>query len=185
MKRHIKNIFKSNSGFTIIDALTGFTIFVIAVVPMFYLIRNYLLFSDDVKQKLKAYNLTVEALEILRNIRDSNYTVANQNWLTNLATSSCLDGSSNYCDVDYASSTKVFVFPTKISLKVDNMGGLSYQGSDNTDFYRRISYVALPDDPSFQNKISIKITVNFRQRIGVNVPSVFESEVFLYNFLSQ
>lgn len=169
-------------GFTIVDVLTGFSLFAITIVPIFYLVRDYLMFSHEVRNRLVAYGLTVEALEILRNIRDSNYIIPGQNWLTNFATSSCLDGSSSYCVVD-ALSDQVSDLGSKTPLLKDTATNLyNYSSGETTDFYRKISYKTIPDDPDFSNTISVKIEVEFPQRFGKKEPLRYEADILLYNF---
>lgn len=176
----IKN--KTNKGFSLVDVLTGFSIFALTILPIFYLVKDYLAFSHEVRNRMIAYGLAVEALEILRNIRDSNYIVVGQNWLTNFATSSCLEGNSNYCVVD-ALSNQVVNLAIKTPLLKDSLTNIyNYSSGVATNFYRRISYKALPDDPNFSNTIGIKIEVEFLQRIGAKKPLLYEADVLLYNF---
>lgn len=182
MMNKIRLTLRRAKGFTIIDVLTGFSIFAIAIVPIFYLVKDYLIFSHEVRNRAIAYGLTLEALEILRNIRDSNYVVPAQNWLTNFATSSCLDGGSNYCVVD-ALEYQVSDLGVKTPLLNDSTTNLyNYSSGEVSDFYRRISYKSVPGDPDFSNAISVKIEVEFPQRVGKKEPLRYETDILLYNF---
>ena len=84
----MKNIqpFISKKGFSIIEVMIGVFIFSLGLVAIYALLISSLNLSEYNKNSIIASQLAVEQIEIIRNIRDTNYTEIRQwdtiPWLT-------------------------------------------------------------------------------------------------------
>ena len=80
------------NSFTLLEAIFAISILVLAITGSLALISRLLSFSPQVQSKLIASYLAQEGIEIVRNIRDTNW-IQDQNWLNNLSftTSTKLD----------------------------------------------------------------------------------------------
>ena len=83
-----KNFVAKQAGFTLIETFIAITILLIAMTGPLYLVTKSLSASKLAKDQTTAIYLAQEAVEYIRNIRDSNI-LNNDNWLTDL--SACLD----------------------------------------------------------------------------------------------
>src|SRR3989344_2824734 len=64
---------KSNSGFTLIEAMVALVLFTIAMGPVFILATSSINVASRIENNLIAANLAQEGIEIVRNIRDTNW----------------------------------------------------------------------------------------------------------------
>ncbi len=74
---------RKNKGFTMIEVMTCITIIMIAFVAIFTLINDSMAFHDLAYSRLTASYLAQEGIEIVRNIRDTNY-LNDRPWNTGL-----------------------------------------------------------------------------------------------------
>ncbi len=89
-----------NRGFTLLETLIGISILIIAITATFSAVQSGLSSSIESKDQISAFFLAQEAVEYVRNVRDTN-SLNGQNWLTNLAlnsTDDCYFGNS--CTID-------------------------------------------------------------------------------------
>lgn len=78
MKRYIK----ITGGFTLIEALVAISILTIAVTGPLSLAAKGLSYSSYAKDEITAFYLANEAIDVIRNIRDTNiYTKDSSSWL--------------------------------------------------------------------------------------------------------
>jgi len=73
MKKILKNIDKNNKGFAIIEILIWIFIFTLWLISIYLLITSSLNLNLISKNQIIAWNLSKEWIELIRNIRDSNY----------------------------------------------------------------------------------------------------------------
>lgn len=74
-------IHSNQKGFSIIEVLIGIMIFSLGLVSIFMLILSALRMNEYSKNSIIASNLAREGVEIVRNIRDNNYTTL-RSWNT-------------------------------------------------------------------------------------------------------
>lgn len=179
----IKNTRKSLTGFTLLEAL--FAIFVIAVgltggISAILQLLNLSLFSSS---KLTAAYLAQEGIEIVRNIRDTNWLEAGTNpsnpWDEGLNIgSNCLGG----CIVDYNHSydSGDLLDPdlpafTGQFLRADSSGFYSYNGpiETQTKFQRKITITPAADF------LNVKVDIFWSEK---GKPYNFSAQENLYNW---
>ena len=72
------------SGFSIIEIMIAIFIFSMWMASIFMVISSSISLNDSNKNSIIASNLSREGIEIIRNIRDSNYkTYHKYNWIPN------------------------------------------------------------------------------------------------------
>jgi type II secretory pathway pseudopilin PulG len=170
--RKYSNIKKIKKGFTLLEvkALTGFTllevlvaIFVITVglIGVITVLQNTMFLRSISSSRLTAAYLAQEGIEIVRNVRDTNWLEAHNKadftpWDEGF--SDCSIG----CEIDYADLREedpVFspYFGSGRKLKIDSASGFyNYDFGDDTKFARKIT---IEKDPADLNNVLI-ITVN-------------------------
>ena len=150
-------MFKSNQkGFTLLELLV--TIFVIAIgLIAAYVVAQYPLSRVSVSMStLKAAYLAQEGIEIVRNIRDTNW-LEEDNWKTDL---DICDPSSKYCEADYddlglISYSKSSDQPNLLKFNGDFY---NYDSGSNTKFRRTIE---IKEDG---DKLKVTVTVSWEEK---------------------
>jgi len=123
------------NGFTIIELLITIFILSVGVIGIYSAFSAMIVFTNNASDQLQAAYLAQEGIEIIRNIRDTNW-LQPEGWTSGL--DSCVSG----CKVDYTSTGEL--------LEVFFPG--DYLKKDNDGFYRQMA----DGDPSkFQRKIII------------------------------
>lgn len=157
-------------GFTLLEVITAIFILTVGVGGAFSLIHQTLSVASLSELKLTGSYLVQEGMEIVRNIRDSN-------WLEQRASPSTpwdngLTGcqSPNCCEGDYDDTS--LTSPSSC-----NYDDLSYLNIDANDFY---SYSTdIPITPTkFKRKISIEPEAN---KIKVTVEVLWEERGRIHN----
>src|SRR3989344_2872892 len=64
---------KSNRGFTLIEAMVALVLFTIAMGPVFILATSSINAASRIERNLIAANLAQDGIEVVRNIRDTNW----------------------------------------------------------------------------------------------------------------
>lgn len=122
-------------GFTLIEVLAAMFIMVMGVLGVFGLITRTVTFNSSVNSQLVASYLTQEGLEIVRNMRDTNFLKIHKGvggqWNDGLT--SCASG----CGADY---NDIILGSFQNVLKVDN-GFYTYDAGIDTIFKRKITIV--------------------------------------------
>jgi prepilin-type N-terminal cleavage/methylation domain-containing protein len=100
----------NNKGFTILETLVAISILVIAITATFTAAQSGLSSATESRDQVRAFYLAQEAIEMVRNTRDSNsllrITAPATSWLTGLASQAsdpCYFGKS--CTVDAVTKT--------------------------------------------------------------------------------
>jgi len=85
----MKNTNSTSSGFSIIEVLIGVFIFTLGLISIYLIMVSSLKLNDYNKNEIIASNLAREQIELLRNVRDSNYkTLHGWNWIPNASDNS-------------------------------------------------------------------------------------------------
>jgi prepilin-type N-terminal cleavage/methylation domain-containing protein len=148
------NIFNlpSSKGFTLIETLFAILIFSAALVSLLTISSKGISATNQVKNETTAYYLAQEGLEVVRNVRDSNFLQitggsASVNWTDGFASTTpgpdCVS-AANGCYIVYGNSTPPILDintanSSQISLAAN--GQFSNSGTD-TGFKRIITITA-------------------------------------------
>lgn len=162
---------KKNS-FTLLEAIFAISILTLTISGSFALISRLLSFSPQIQSKLIASYLAQEGIEIIRNIRDTNW-VQDQNWLNNIQQTSSyyLDyHSQKFPDDPPCTSNYLFLDNT-------NFYNCRNQGSQ-TKFQRKIT-ISQPPECSSGNCISVEVEVSWQEKGQTQSVKVIE---YLYNW---
>lgn len=102
------SIFNSTRGFTILESLFAIFILSMVIAGVFTVVQQNLSQSIIAKDEVKAFYLAQEAIEVVRNIRDSNQLIKYNNnlnnfWLNGITTGTGSCGFDTYCIIDSTS----------------------------------------------------------------------------------
>ncbi|XOA42802.1 MAG: type IV pilus modification PilV family protein [Candidatus Nealsonbacteria bacterium] len=176
--KKIKEIFKSDAAFTILEVITAIFILTIGVGASFSLMNQTLSAASIVEQKAIASYLAQEGIEIVKNIRDSTWlekrTSPSLNWDVYLG---ALDvGGYWEAEADYNSQTLTDYSGTPLYIQTNDFYG--YDVSDvQTKFIRKITIDKLEAD-----KIKVSVEVKWEER---NRPHSFTVLEYITNWYEQ
>jgi len=122
----------NKNAFTVLEVIIAIFILNLAVFGTFILIQQTLIGASLNQLQLTAYYLGQEGMEIVRNIRDTNW-LKRQEWTTGLAV------GNGWQEADYQSTA--LVTSQSRNFQVDSNGFYNYSSGDNTVFKRRIRII--------------------------------------------
>lgn len=159
-----------NKGFTLIEVIIAVAVIVTALVSLIALITFSVSGIRLGGPKIIAINLAQEGIEIVRNIRDSN-------WLADKRTSDTWDDGldSGQWRVQY-NQLGLLSF-SNMSLKIDSNGFYQYDLGSNTPFYRKIIIAHIGNN---QIKAISEVTWSEKGR-----SQIIQVEDILYNWLEE
>ncbi len=134
--------YTSEKGFTLLEMLIAIVIVTIGVIAVFSATTRYTQQTQQERESLIASYLGQEGIEIVKNVRDSNW-VSGGTWGTGLT--SCASG----CEADYTSNTLTPWSDPGRSLYV--VGSGSFQG-----LYQ---YISSPQSGDLMTQYRRKITI--------------------------
>ena len=159
-----------NKGFTILEVIVAIFVLTVAVGGSFVLIQQTLVAASLNQSKLTAHYLAQEGIEIVRNIRDTNWLEQRYDpnffWDTDIIPLELLLGESRDCIADYNDGgLSNFIEGNPLNLDAD--GFYSYASGNPTPFERKITITKL-DLPrtSYPNdyKLRVKVRVEWSER---------------------
>lgn len=164
---------KRGAGFTLLEVILAITILTLAAGGSFVLIQQTVGSVSQVQSRLIASYLLQEGIEIIKNIRDSNWLKGNDfdngldagDWEID-----CSQSSLNSClpPCDYNNNNLHF-------LKIDG-GFYNYSEGADTRFKRKITISKEPEEP---DRLKVSVEVLWKER-GKNYS--IKSQEFLYNW---
>ena len=186
-----------NRGFTIIELIISIFILSIAVVGIFSAFSIMTILTSDSTDRLIATYLAQEGMEIIRNIRDTNWlnidagSPVDATWVDYL---SCASG----CEVDYrttGSDSNPVLKRTGNYLNIDQSGyGQSgydfynYAGGTPTKFKRKIIITCLPNNncaTDYIMKVAVQVSWNKKATIlNFGVPADTADTCGAYNCIT-
>jgi Tfp pilus assembly protein PilV len=164
-------------GFTIIELVISIFVLSFAVVGIFSAFSIMAILTADSANRLTATYLTQEGMEIVRNIRDTNwlnmdYFCAQNNcssanefsWVDGLtSTGAC---SSTGCEADYTSPR--LLGKSGDYLNTDVNGFYSYATGTQTKFKRKITITQVPDvDGQSDHIVKVKVEVSWDEKTTI------------------
>ena len=164
------------SGFTLMEAIVAIFVITTGIVGVLSLVTQTISSATISKDKLIAAYLAQEGIEIVRNIRDTN-------WLQGLSWDNGL-GAGEY-EVDY---NAVLTFCPSICdydhnlrfLKIDG-GFYNYDSGNNTSFKRKItiSEEVYPPGSGYYDKMIVRVEVLWEEK---GKPHSVSAQENLYNW---
>jgi prepilin-type N-terminal cleavage/methylation domain-containing protein len=148
-----KIIKRSQAGFSLIEVIIAMFILSSAVFGTYILVQQTLIAAAANKLQLTAYYLGQEGVEIVRNIRDTNW-LQEETWTTGLAV------GGGWQEADYTSSS--LSASQSRNLKVDADGFYNYSSGTDSHFKRKISVTDQTD--YLQVEVVVEWTDNRRDR---------------------
>jgi len=136
------------TGFTLIEIMAAILVMVIGVLGVFALVPMGITVGGENADRFVASQLALEGLEIIRNIRDTNWLEQNIN-PSNLWNEG-LTGCASGCEADYTALQNVdptlTAYGTGRYLQVDDQGFFNYgSGTDTKKFKRKITITSGAD----------------------------------------
>jgi len=119
-----------NNGFTIIEVMVSIMVLAVGIVGIYYIVPKLASISAINTNRFIAAQLAREGLEIIKNLRDSNW-LGEADW--NYGFLPCASG----CEIDYNDSSPAF-FQNRF-LRVGTNGFYNYQSGEATKFKRKIT----------------------------------------------
>ena len=162
------------SGFTLMEAIVAIFVITTGIVGVLSLVTQTISSATFSKDKLIAAYLAQEGIEIVRNIRDTNWLEGGSNpW------NEGLDTCSGGCIADYTYSQQVD--PTLLAytgqfLNIDTSGYYGYSGVTPNKFQRKIT---ISDGPISGSSLNIKVEVFWQEK---GKPHSVSAQENLYNW---
>jgi len=163
----ICNKYQSKRGFTIIETMVAVFVIITGVVGVYTLLQQTMASIRVVSSKLTASYLAQEGVEVVRNIRDSNWikqeTIPGALWDAGIP--------AGDWEADYLNQSLVSGYSGSF-LKTDANGYYSYSSGVNSKYQRKISIAKT-------GNYLIKVTVTmYWQNKGVNNTIVVQENLY-------
>jgi len=168
----------SQRGFTLIELIIAIFILSIGIVGIFGAYSAMVVATSDISNRFTATYLAQEGIEIVKNIRDTNWTniakycsgqtTCNYTWVDGL--SSCANG----CEADYTTNGTTSVmktWPAGGYLLTDAISGFyNYSGGIQTKFKRKITINISGDE------MKVSVTVYWNKKASLISPGGLAAE---------
>ena len=141
-----------NKGFSLIEMVVAVFIILIGVVAAFGVLQKIILSTSIGSSRLVATYLAQEGIEIVRNIRDTNW-VEGKNWTQNIG------GCGGGCEADYDDTALSSWGGDGNFLEINNEGFCSYDSGVETKFKRKITV-----DEISGEKLEVRVEVFWTER---------------------
>ncbi len=132
----LNNYPKNQKGFTLAELLITIFVFTVGILGIYLVVQNSYATINYARNRLIAIYLAQEGIEIVRNIRDTNW-LEEANWDEGLpqGTNFGVQYNRNFLLANYGN----------IPLKIDNNGFYNYDTGQTTEFKRKINITKLDD----------------------------------------
>lgn len=155
---NISRIKKNNRGFSIIETLVAISVLAIALTGPFMLATQSIGGAITSKNQMIASYLATEAIEYVRNVRDSNFLTQGNSWLKGL------NECNNKCTVDVINNKIETCNEANCDLiKYSNNKGYNYEDGENTIFTRTIR---IKNEGGGNKERKIEVTVEWTDRLA-------------------
>ena len=179
--------YKNSKGLTIIELIISIFVLSIAIIGIFSVFSAMTILTSDSADRLTATYLAQEGMEIVRNIRDTNWLYidnqpeegANYSWLDGIV--NCIGGG---CEVDYKTTgyNPNPVLPyigkyLKIDSSLDEGGFYEYASGNDSKFIRKIIISPVTDiNETSDYIIRVKVEVAWNQKASIIYPGVLAGD---------
>ena len=163
---------KNNTGFTLIEVIAAIFLIIVGLVGVLIVVQQFFPTIKIASSQLTAAYLVQEGIEIVRNIRDTNW-LNGQEWTTGIF---CSGPPLSECQADYTNTTNLDNF-TGEQLKISS-GFYSYQPGISSPFVRKIT-VASTTDSDNTDIIDVTVLVTWQMAGKSYQASATE---YLYNW---
>jgi prepilin-type N-terminal cleavage/methylation domain-containing protein len=182
----MKNVSFKKAGFTLVEAMVAIAILSLAVTGPMVIAQKGIQSAVYARDQITAFYLAQEAVEYVRNVRDSN-RITNSAWLSQL--SACMEtGSNERCQIDarYADFTNPLAIQscpsgTCSAISFDTVNNVYGYGSGST--WRPTLFTRIV---SLDNRISSKeaiVSVTVEWNTALFAPKrTFTIKEYLFNF---
>ncbi len=154
-----------NYGFTLLETLVAVTILTMVIIGPLTLAINSISAAMISQNQITAFYLSQEAIEYIRNIRDSNFLQGN-NWLKDL--NKCFGANGCYVDIPHSSN-----FPNNINscgaqcskIKYDDGGYYyNYEVGNDSIFIRTVKITKnIGGNP---DEVMVEVMVQWTEKFG-------------------
>ena len=160
-----------NKGFTLLEAIVSIFIVTVGLGGVFALVDQTISSSQVVSSKFKATYLANEGIELVREIRDSNFLKIHKG-ISGVSWDMGLTGCSTGCEADYNDAS---LAPSNYRYLKIGAGFYNYDFGADTVFKRKITIT-----PSGVYILNVSVEVSWQERGGPHKVTVQEN---LYNWL--
>jgi prepilin-type N-terminal cleavage/methylation domain-containing protein len=166
-------------GFTLVESMVAISILSLAITGPLLIAQKGVASAIYARDQITAFYLAQEAVEYIRNVRDSN-RISGANWLQSLAV--CTGGATCFIDArysDFTSPQAVQVCPSNICPKInyDTASKLyTYSVGTPTAFTRTIRI-----DNSVSNEALVEVTIAWQTALFAPVRT-FAVREYIFNF---
>jgi prepilin-type N-terminal cleavage/methylation domain-containing protein len=164
-----------SKGFTFIEVIIAIFILVVVIVGVYNAFSTMVVLTSDITMRFTAAYLAQEGLEIMRNIRDTNW-INGRDWRAGLADANT--NCENGCQADYKSYNLSDAPYGDTYLKLDSNGFYNNTNGEDTKFKRKI--IVKEVNPGGNSNVlygDVIVTWEEKQKTYS-----FEAEEYLYNW---
>lgn len=148
-----------SKGFTLLEVIAAIFVLTVGAGAAFTLIQQTLISTSLVEDRFIASYLIQEGIEIVKNIRDTNW-LEEDDWDEGLNTSECQNG----CEADYTFTSQpdpsLPAFGSGRFLNIDGDDFYSYSAGTATKFKRKITI----SDGGEPDKMKVSVQVSWLER---------------------
>lgn len=162
-----------NKSFTLLEVIVAILVITIGVLGAFSVVQNIISYTFASAYRLEAAYLAKEGIEIVRNIRDTNWVDNDQatDWDDGLGAG---DWEADYDDSGLTFCSAPCNFADLRFLKVPAGGFYNYNSGTDTKFKRKITVVLDGSD-----KLKVFVEIQWQEKGDTNTITVQEN---LYNW---
>jgi len=162
----------SSKGFTLIEVTVAIVILIVGIIGIYTAFSRMVILTSGISNRLIAAYLAQEGIEIVRNIRDTNWVENATSWNDGLTT--CSSG----CEADYKTGTQGEETPlrsyTACYLNIDSNNFYGYSAGNQTKYKRKITIEEINVDTL---KVTVWISWEEKGRFYD-----FEAGEYIYNY---
>ena len=143
-------------GFSLIEALVAVSILLLAITGTLSVASRSIAYSLDIRDQITASFLGEEAVEFVRNTRDTN-VIGGADWLSGLQ--SCFEASG--CTVDVPNNEVTECSGECPTILLSSAGVYNYVLGDETPWRRRVQITEVVDE----REAIVDVTVSWKRRV--------------------
>jgi len=140
----------NNKGFTVLELLAAILVISIGILTAYSVTQRIFAQTIDSANRIQAAYLAKEGIEVVRNIRDTNWVESSANWDDGL--------TSGDWEADYNTTGTINDTYDGDFLRIDGTGFYSYSGTV-TKFKRKITISSIAID-----EIKVEVEVSWQKR---------------------